>query len=163
MADLRERLAAGAGPVAAPPDLDAIARGAHRRVRRGRRAQVGGAALLVAVLVGGGTLAIARDDDPVPSVDVGPSPIVDETTASSVPTTPSTNASSVITDTIPGTTWVPIAASPLAEREAVARVWTGSELIVFGGIDSSSPNSIEFGDGESVSYTHLTLPTIYSV
>jgi hypothetical protein len=94
MADLRERLTAGAGPSAPPPDLDAVARGAHRRVRRARRARVGGAALLVAVLVGGGTLAVTRDDAPDPMVDVGPPPTVTDTTTSSLPTTSSTNASS---------------------------------------------------------------------
>jgi hypothetical protein len=145
MVDLRERLVAGAGPSASPPDLDAVARGARRRVRRARRLQVGGVGLLVTAVVGAGVLSVARDDDPDTAVEVGPPSTVTDPTAP--PETVATAPSSVATDVGPGSAWVPIAPSPLAEREAPAQVWTGRELIVFGGIAVQGTTPIEFGDG----------------
>lgn len=43
--------------------------------------------------------------------------------------------------------WRVIAASPLAERLAATVVWTGEEIIVWGGCDASIPQCDDFGKG----------------
>jgi hypothetical protein len=54
------------------------------------RARVGGAVLVVAVLVGAGTLAVTRDDDPDTAVDVVPPPMPPTATSIAVdPVSPS--------------------------------------------------------------------------
>ena len=41
--------------------------------------------------------------------------------------------------------------------------WYFSGLIYEGGLNPEFPDTDEIGTAEAVSYTHLTLPTIYSV
>jgi hypothetical protein len=125
--ELHDLLADAAPRSVRPPDLDAV----RRTVRQRRRARTGGrlagAALLVAGVV---SIAVATtsastsngDDGPV---DVGPGPTVDV----GPPTIGAPDGSAG-----PAEAPTPISPSPLSPRTAPAAVWTGDEVVIWGGV-----------------------------
>jgi len=122
MIDLSERLR----PLAAapPPDggggLDELRAQAGRRRRHKRVAVVGLSALLIVAIVAG--VAVARSTSrSAPPVTAGP-----------LPTVPSVGAAALARGH-----WTTIPVAPISPRIDPVQVWTGRELIVWGGIEVS--------------------------
>ena len=105
----RSRLERSIGPTA--PDLEAR----RQRSRRSRRIALAAAVLLVT-----GVAVISSRPNPGSSVTAGPPPV---DTAASLG---------------PGTTRR-MAPSPLTGRSTMAAVWTGSEMVIWGGDSSAGP------------------------
>jgi hypothetical protein len=127
-ADHLDRLAAlaTASPVRPAPAAGAV----HRRVRarRRRRRTIAAGLLSVVVLAAGAALAATahdRPDDGTRTVSPGPAP----TPGTDAPSAPPLHTRDVELIT------TPMAAAPIGGREAAASVWTGTELLVWGGSD----------------------------
>jgi hypothetical protein len=149
---------------------------AHRRTWLTRCAVAASLAVLLAALV-----AITRSDDAVapatvPTDTLAPTPAPSTgATTTGVPTTGAPTSTPLPTTTAPPTTtspptsapvpvgemsWRLVSVSPLSERSGHSLVWTGDELLVWGGF-ASTDGFVEFADGaayDPVSDTWRELP-----
>jgi hypothetical protein len=108
-------------------DVDS-ARRRGDRIRRTRRLIVSGIGAVALLAIGGGALALTVTSDDSSQVE-----IVD------VPSTTTSTPGSTTTTTIapvgtPDTGWAQIAGNPLSARSHLAVAWSGTELIVWGGL-----------------------------
>jgi hypothetical protein len=129
-----------AGPTAlAPPDLDAVRATVRHRRRRRQRARVAGVTIVVAGVVALGLVTAtdgsssAGDDGPV---DIGPGPTTDLGTDTTAPSAPDGNGSTADSQTAAAQT--PMVTSPLSPRTAPAAVWTGEEVVIWGGVGADA-------------------------
>lgn len=108
-----------------PADLGAVlAEGSRRAHRRGRRRRVAGTALLVAAA--GAALVV-----PLPLLRHGAAPA--PARRPQPPVRPATRPPAISVARLRGGHWSRMAPSPLAPRSQAVIVWTGSQLIVWGG------------------------------
>ncbi len=148
------------------PDADAVwaevcARSHDRRITR-RRFVIGGVAAGVAAVTVGTTVVARSGHTALP----GPSPTVSPTfTSRSEPspttlaTTPSTAAvtSAASASALARGRWSRLPPAPIAARQSPATAWTGTEMVVWGGIDDSA--SVSDGAAyDPVRRTWRTLP-----
>lgn len=135
--------AATAAPVRSAPRLRALAERARRRRQR-RRVGTALAAAAIVVPVGLGLWAVTGDEDRSERVTTDPRATEPEgTTVTADPATPL----DPVEETVVESEVVPLAAGPLSAREAAASVWTGTELLVWGGGAGGQVDSRTFADG----------------
>lgn len=135
--------AAVATPVRSAPRLLALVERARRRRQR-RRAGAALAALAIVVPAGLGVRAAvdARDRSEVVITD----PRMTEPEGSTTTTDPTVLLGPVEAESVEPEV-VPLAPGPLAAREAAASVWTGTELLVWGGGAGGQGDGRTFADG----------------
>lgn len=129
---LERRLRAALAIDPEPPDEPRSRTAAQRAIKRQhRRFRITGSALAVLVLAGG-AVWIARSNDDRTSVKTGPA----ATTPTSEPMPPQPSVPPTVgvpTAALAAFRWSSLATAPIAPRAAFASVWTGSELLVWGG------------------------------
>ena len=123
--DLKELLRDAAAPPARPLDLDDVRRRASD-VARGRLLRTTAAGVAVVMVLVGAAVPLLRqlDDSTVEFTDTPPTPSGSVSEASTVPPGPTESR-----------LWEPIPEAPIAPRVRAATVWTGTEMLVWGGHD----------------------------
>jgi hypothetical protein len=131
--ELHDLLVAAAPHDVAPPDLDAVRATVRQRRRRRRGGQVAGLAV-IAGAAAIGLVSTVSDDDGRGRAD-GDVPVeIGDVTTTSIAAEPE----------VVGAGWRPLATSPLSARTDAAVVWTGEEVVVWGG---TSPSGDPLPDG----------------
>ncbi|WP_196073086.1 Kelch repeat-containing protein [Nakamurella alba] len=157
--DLRTALAAEESHA---PDSSAVLatvrRGIDVRFRRRRRIAVLAAAAVVVLLAG--TLAVAQFRRESVVEPISPP------TETSMPVSPAqptgvTEPSGVTAEQLAAGHWSAIPDAPIAPRFSAASTWTGSEMLVWGGLSSGATGDDPAGDGAAynpATHTWRTLP-----
>lgn len=135
---LLQEMGAEADRLVRPADLqDVLVEGSLRARRRGRRRRTAGVAMLVAVAVAALVVPLPR------LLRHGGAPA--STRPSPQPAPPAEQPPAVSLARLRGGSWSRMAPSPLAPRSQAVIVWTGSQLIVWGG--SATNGEHLYGDG----------------
>ncbi len=134
------------------PDVDGAWTGLRRRIVRRRAARVSGAAI-VAAIVATSVVAVFNSDE-TPDDVVAEAPSTTSTTAATVTATTAPQTTSTVAAPPPTAPAAPsvtfgaletLPSAPLSERVAPTVIWTGTELVVWGG--SAYSDFTEFADG----------------
>ena len=96
-----------------------------------------------------GAVTLERVSSATVAASVGPGGIASVTTQLPAVTTLATVTTTSASTTALGGSWRAMAPSPLSPRSAPVSAWTGSELLVWSGIPSTS-DACEMGEGGGV-------------
>lgn len=131
--------------------LDAVRRQRQAHRRRRIALQIGMVAAVVVLIAVAATIIATR---PAPGPVSPPGP--DGTDLSVVPTT--TEAAPVTADELTRYRWSVLPEAPIAERDQAAMGWTGTEMIVWGGIgvDAKGDTTSDLADGAAYEPTAKT-------